>query len=267
MKAKVYTINGEWKEIELPPHFEEEVRPDLIRRAVIAIWTHRFQPKGVRPKAGRDYTAEYIGRRDDPRCAMTRGLNRLPRTKHIDNDPVRGFVANVPQAVGGPVAHPPKVEKKIYEKINKKERRKAIRSAIAATAVKELILERHKIPEDIELPIIIDKEYEKISKTKEVRELLKKLRIWEDIEYAMSKKRVRAGKGKRRGRKYKRKKSILFVVSGKCPLIKAVKNLEGVDVVSVDKLNAEVLAPGGQPGRLTVWTEGAIEKLYNLFTG
>jgi large subunit ribosomal protein L4e len=264
MKGVLYLKDGSKSEIDLPPHFEENIRPDVIKRAFWAIMSHKYQPKGTKEDAGRDYTAEYYGRTRHKYCAMAYGLTRLPRDK-IPKVGYVGRVRNVPQAVGGPVAHPPRPEKVLYEKINKKERILAIRSAIAATANRELVLSRHCLPEDIDMPLVIDDEFENISKTKEFVELLKKLNVYSDIEYAMSKKRTRAGKGKRRGRRYKRKKSILIVVSKPCPLIKAARNLEGVDIVPVEKLNVELLAPGAQPGRFTLWTKGAIEKLYNLF--
>jgi large subunit ribosomal protein L4e len=70
---------------------------------------------------------------------------------------------------------------------------------------------------------------------------------------------VRAGRGKMRGRRYKQRKSVLIVTS-ETPLRAAV-NLAGVDAVAVGQLNAELLAPGTQAGRLTVWTAGALKKL------
>ena len=39
----------------------------------------------------------------------------------------------------------------------------------------------------------------------------------------------------------------------------AAKNIPGVDVVEVKSLNAELLAPGAKPGRLTLWSSAAIE--------
>jgi len=53
----------------------------------------------------------------------------------------------------------------------------------------------------------------------------------------------------------------LLVVSNKGGLNKAARNVPGVDVVGVKDLCAEDLAPGGDPGRLTVWTKSAIEDL------
>ncbi|HDJ96454.1 MAG TPA: 50S ribosomal protein L4, partial [Candidatus Aenigmarchaeota archaeon] len=81
--------------------------------------------------------------------------------------------------------------------------------------------------------------------------------------------KVRAGKGKRRGRKYKRKKGPLIVVANDNGIFKAAKNLTGVDVCLVNNLNAELLAPGAMPGRLTIFSKAAIEKLEkeNLFGG
>jgi len=71
---------------------------------------------------------------------------------------------------------------------------------------------------------------------------------------------VRAGRGKSRGRPYQRRIGPLVVVSNDCPLLK-VQNLPGVDIVRVDQLSADILAPGADVGRLTIFTEAAIERL------
>ena len=76
---------------------------------------------------------------------------------------------------------------------------------------------------------------------------------------------VRAGKGKRRGRKMKQAVGPLIVVVDGKSLVNAASNLPGVDVTTVSNLNTEMLAPGTHPGRLTVWTNGAIEKLNTLY--
>ena len=83
----------------------------------------------------------------------------------------------------------------------------------------------------------------------------------------VSEKKVRAGKGKSRGRKYKKKNGPLIVVSKKDKLSRAAVNILGIDVVDVKSLNAELLAPGAKAGRLTLWTKGAIHILEkdNLF--
>jgi len=59
---------------------------------------------------------------------------------------------------------------------------------------------------------------------------------------------------------------VLVVVSrADAPLASAVRNFPGVDVVAVENLSMLVLAPGGVPGRLTLWTVPAVEKLRGLF--
>jgi len=62
-----------------------------------------------------------------------------------------------------------------------------------------------------------------------------------------------------RGRRYKQRKSLLIVTAEK-PL-RAARNLAGVDVVTLEQLNTELLAPGTHPGRLTVYTESAISRI------
>jgi large subunit ribosomal protein L4e len=169
----------------------------------------------------------------------------------------------VPQAVGGRRAHPPKPQKILTEKINNKERRKAIMSAIAATTNPELVAGRgHKF--DVKLPLVVEDALESLTKTSEVREFLQNINLWDDVLRAKNR-TIRAGKGKRRGRKYKRRKSLLIVASEDKGIVRAACNLPGVEVVSVKDLNAEVLAPGAQAGRLTVWSKSAISKLAEVF--
>jgi large subunit ribosomal protein L4e len=245
--AKVLSLKGEVvEEIELPPVFEEEFRPDIIKRAVLAIQSHRRQPYGKNPVAGMDYAWENWG--------PGHGYARVPRMKGGSR------AVAVPQAVGGRKAHPPKVEKKWSEKINKKERRKALKSAIAATANPELVRERNHVFEG-ELPKIVVDELESIKKTKEVVEVFKAIGVYADVERAKARKRQRAGKGKMRGRRYVAKKSVLLVVGKDDGIVKSAKNLPGVDVVLVKDLNVELLAPGCKAGRLTVWTKSAVEYL------
>uniref|UniRef100_A0A7J2TGD3 Large ribosomal subunit protein uL4 n=1 Tax=Archaeoglobus fulgidus TaxID=2234 RepID=A0A7J2TGD3_ARCFL len=247
MKAKVLSLKGEvLEEIELPAVFEEEYRPDIIRKAVHAIQSHRRQPYGPNPLSGIDYAWENWG--------PGYGYARVPRWKLG----LRAVV--VPQAVGGREAHPPKVQKKWREKINKKEMKKALRSAIAATAVAEIVRSRNHVFEG-ELPKVVVDEFEAISKTKEAVSVFKAIGVYEDIERAKERKRQRAGIGKMRGRRYVAKKSVLVVVNEDRGVFKAVKGLPGVEVVKVRNLNVELLAPGGHAGRLVVWSRSALKAL------
>ncbi|HDN81786.1 MAG: 50S ribosomal protein L4 [Methanomicrobia archaeon] len=254
-QINVYSLDGEIIEkIEVPRVFNTEKREDLIKRAVLAGITHRIQPYGTYVEAGKRTSAESPGK--------NRGISRVPRMK---SGPRR--VAFVTSAVGGRKAFPPKVEKKYKEKINKKERRFAIASAIAFTSDKDVVLARgHKIDNVKELPLVVEDEFEKIKKTSETREIFKKLGIWDDILRA-KKKKIRAGKGKMRGRKYKRKKGPLIVVSKNLGIFYGARNHPGVDVVQVRNLGAEYLAPGTEPGRLVIWTKSAFKELDSLFGG
>lgn len=253
--VKVLDLEGNpVREIELPDHFLTPVRIDIIRRAYLSAFTGRLQPKGTDPMAGKRTSAESFG--------VGLGLARVPRVKgHLW--PRAAFA---PMCVKGRRAHPPKVEKRIRERINKKERKLAIRAAIAATAIPDLIRMRgHRIDEVIQIPPVVVPEFEQLQFTSEVKRVLRRLGLWKDIERAKERTRIRAGKGKRRGRRYKTPKSILVVVGERCPVIRALRNLPGVDVVTVNNLNMLVLAPGGQPGRLTLWTENALNRLRQLF--
>jgi len=265
--ATVLDINGKKTEsVDLPIHFSEKYRPDLIRRAVLAIQSHRIQPHGTYKLAGMEHRVELSKRRKEFRSTYGRGQSRTPRKVMArQGGYFRWMGAFAPNTVGGRVAHTALAIKKFFEKINNKERRKAIRSAIAATAIKEIVLSRgHKVEKVEELPIIASDDLENMKKTKDIESFLKKINLEEELERTKEKK-VRAGKGKRRGRKYKSKVGPLFVVSKKCELLKSARNIAGADVVQVKDLNAELLAPGTHPGRLVIWTKSAIEKLRNMF--
>ncbi len=262
-KVEVFSLEGKkLRDMELPAVFASEVDLGLIKRAVIAAQTGRIQPKGPSTRAGRDMTAQYIGARGKP--AMYRTINvehaRLPRLRNR-RYLLQGLVAGVPHAVGGPRVHRLNKDRIIVERINDKERRKAIGSAIAATAKNELVKARGHRFGALALPMVVEAKFEELTKCSEVAKVLGALKLYVDVEKAKGKKKVRAGKGKTRGRKYKRAKSILIVTGKHAKVYKAARNLEGVDVCEVRNLNAELLAPGTVPGRLTLWTEGALQSL------
>ncbi|MCK9297722.1 50S ribosomal protein L4 [Methanoculleus sp. YWC-01] len=245
MKAQVRTLTGEIAhEIDLPEIFNEEYRPDLIKRAVLALQSTRFQPHGTNPYAGMRTSAESWG--------SGRGVAQVPRLKNGSR------VARVPQATGGRAAHPPKVEKILVKEINRKEKQKALRSAVAASTYQDLVQERGHLFEG-DLPLVFEDRFEEITRTGDVISALSALGVYADVERAKDSKKVRAGRGTMRGRRYKQRKSVL-IVTGNEPL-RAARNLAGVDAVTVSQLNTELLAPGTQAGRLTVWTESAIRRL------
>ncbi|MBI4210123.1 MAG: 50S ribosomal protein L4 [Candidatus Diapherotrites archaeon] len=264
MKAQVISIEGKKvSEIELPRQFSADINEGLIRRAVLAIQSARVQPHYPTPHSGRYNTALYVGARGKP--TMHRTINvghaRKPRLKNR-RGLLAGQVAGIPGVVGGPKAHPPKLNKVWAEKINEKEKRTATASAISATADAKLVKKRgHLFSDSIHFPIVVEAKFEELDRTKRVADAFRAIGVIADVEKARAKKTIRAGKGKKRGRAYKRRKSVLVVAANTAKINMGARNLEGVDVIAAKSLNANVLAPGALPGRLTIWTEGAIKEL------
>lgn len=248
MKVNVYSLNGKViKKISLPSSFNEEFRIDLIRKVVKAIQANRRQKYGASLLGGKRHSTDTAGK--------GRGVSRIQRLK---DGTMRG--AFIPGTVGGRRAHPPKAEKNFAQKINKKENAKGRRSALSSIGNKELVKKRgHKFNEKLTLPIIIEDKFKDVEKTKDVIATFEKLGVYQDILRAENGKKIKAGKGKMRNRRYKIPKSILIVVDEKCKLQNSAKNLVGVDVVYAKNLNAEFLAPGGDPGRLTLFNESALK--------
>ncbi|MEM7816371.1 MAG: 50S ribosomal protein L4, partial [Candidatus Aenigmatarchaeota archaeon] len=250
-KIKIYDINGNVKEeIELPEFMKFDYRPDVIKKIITFQQSSKRQPYGADPLAGKRTSAHYHGRRRRERWSMMgRGMSRMARI-HGKVGYLLWTARFVPQARKGRRAHPPKSEKIWAKKINKKELLIAIKSALAAMRNIELLkLRGHKIDENFsyDVPIIFEDSIENLKKTKEVVELIKKIGLEKEIERCKEVKE-RSGKGKSRGRRYKKKKGILFIVSCDCNLIKASRKIAGVDVVKVDDIkdNVELLAPGSR---------------------
>jgi len=244
MQATVHDLDGEAAdEVDLPDAFETAYRPDLVKRAVLTAQANRKQDYGTDEYAGLRTPAESFG--------SGRGMAHVPREN--------GMARRVPQTVGGRAAHPPKAEKDQSLDLNTKERKLAVRSAIAATADADLVRERgHEFDDGLDLPLVVADAFEDLVKTQAVVEVLESLGVHADVERADDT-TVRAGRGTTRGRTYKRPTSILFVTSGEPS--RAARNLAGVDVTTGREVNAEDLAPGAHPGRLTVWTESALEEV------
>ena len=241
-------LNGATREtISLPVEFSSPLRFDLIVRAVNASRAGRRQPHGTSPTAGLRHSVQWSGK--------GKGVSRTPRLMGSMTG------AQAPNTVSGRPAHPPRIETIWAKKINTKERRMAFAAALAATREPKLAAARgHEIPEGLHLPVVLATPSEEITTSAEARELLARLKLWSDVERAQDGIHLRAGRGRRRGRPRKFPRSLLFVTSapGKA---RGFRNLPGVDVVSVGRLGTEDLAPGGTPGRLTLFSHAALEAL------
>jgi len=266
MKLPVYNLEGKHSgEVEAGEIFSMPVRLDLITRCFLAEQAALRHPYGTDPLAGQRTSAHYHGERGYRYGMMNK---EMARGKRIHNQGYLNMTARfMPHAIKGRMAHPPKAEKIWYQKVNKKERLLAIFSALSAISNKSLISSRgHKTANLTTFPIIIDDKLEELKNTKRLKTLLFSLGLEAELERSQEKK-IRAGKGKTRGRKYRKKTGPLIVAKQDKGISKAVNNLPGFDFSLPNKLSVSLLAPGGQPGRLTIITKSAMEELIKLKMG
>ena len=264
MKTNIFDNQGNVRgEVELPKVFSTNYRPDLIKRAVLAIQSHNRQPYGVDPLAGKRTSAHYHGMRHSRYTMMNREMARIHRI-HGGPPGLQLTARIVPQARKGREAHPPIIQRDFWQKINYKERILAIKSAIAATALKDLVTKRGHLINNITLPIVVDDSFQELKKAKQVKQTLEKMGLKEELE-RLDKKKIRAGRGKMRGRKYRKRKGPLIVVADDKGIMRAAKNIDGIDCCVINKINAELLAPGTNAGRLTLYTESAIKRLGEIY--
>jgi len=258
MQVSVFDVKGiEKGKIEVPKKLLAPKRKDIIKKAFLAEQSETRQPYGADPEAGQRSSAYYHGRRSKRNSMMNREMARVPR---IINMGFLNFRArNVPQAVKGRKAHPPKAEKIWTQKINKKEWTSALFSAMSFTFDKNAVsLRGHDISSLKSYPLVLDDSFQEMKKTKDVIDVLNVLGFEKEIARC-SEKKIRATKGKMRGRKYKEKRGPLIIVNEDRGLGKASRNIPGVDFRTAGKLDLMSLAPGAHPGRLVIWTKSALE--------
>ena len=151
-------------------------------------------------------------------------------------------------------------------------RRFATASALAASAVPPLLLARgHQISSVPEVPLVVDSaafDGAAYAKTAAALTLLKAVGAGPDLEKVKGSKKLRAGKGKLRGRRHRQRRGPLVIydpeVDGK-ELVKGFRNVPGVETSSVYSLNLLQLAPGGHLGRFVIWTSAAFKALDTVY--
>lgn len=250
-QVRVYSVEGEpVRVVELPAVFRSEVRRDLIRRAVTAFHANRRQPYGPNSRSGMKHSVRWSGK--------GHGVSRVPRLR----DGSTG--AQAPGTVGGRRAHPPRPDTVWAKKVNAQERGMARNAALAALRDPSLVSSRgHRFQDGLSLPVVLEDAIETLAPeegaTREGFAILERLGLDEDVLRAKAGRHVRAGRGKLRGRRLRQPRSLLVVVKEPSKVRRLFGNLPGVEVVTPAGLNAEVLAPGGDPGRLALFSEGALE--------
>ncbi|MDO8623000.1 MAG: 50S ribosomal protein L4 [archaeon] len=259
MKTNILNINGEkGKEISVPSFFSQPVREDLIFKVLES--KKIKQPHSPAPEAGKRHSASgiIIHRRKVWKTGYGIGMSRVPRKVMSRRGTRFNWIgAEVAGTVGGRRAHPPRVNSMLTRnKINKKEMKIALISALSASANEREIQKKYETlrNEKIKnLPLIVESKITSL-KTKEMINSLKKI-LGNVFDVALQKKSVRSGKGKMRGRKYKRTAGLLIVTGEKEEM-----KVSGVDVRRAKNLSVTDLASGG-PGRIVVYTEQAVKDL------
>lgn len=260
--VSVYSAEGASavKQAPLPGVFTAPIRPDVINFVHTQMNKNRRQAYAVdAERAGMQTAAASWG--------TGRAVSRIPRVPGGGTHRAgQGAFGNMCR--GGRMYNPTRVWRRWHRKISLGQKRYAVASAVAATGVTPLVMARgHRVSEVPELPLVLDNEsLNQISKTKKAYELLESFGLSEDVDKAKESKTIRRGKGKLRNRRYTSRLGPMVVHGDRsAPLVKALRNLPGVDVCYVDDLNLLRLAPGGHMGRLVLWTEDAFSKLDRLF--
>ncbi|MCJ1269739.1 hypothetical protein MMC22_009632 [Lobaria immixta] len=247
----------------LPAVFKSPIRPDIVQTVHSGMAKNKRQPYAVSEKAGHQTSAESWG--------TGRAVARIPRVSGGGTHRA-GQAAFGNQCRSGRMFAPTKVWRKWHQKINLGQKRFATTSALAASSVPALLLARgHQISSVPEVPLVIaSKAFDSaaIAKTSAALSLLKAVGAGPDVDKVAKSRKLRAGKGKLRGRRHRQRRGPLIVYSpdedGR-ELVRAFRNIPGVETSSVYALNLLQLAPGGHLGRFIVWTSAAFAALDTIY--
>jgi large subunit ribosomal protein L4e len=243
-------------EVQLPSVFTAPIRSDIVHFVHYNLNKNRRQPYAVYKEAGMMYNAESWG--------TGRAVARVPRVggsgTHRSG---QGAFAN--QCRGGRMFNPNVIWRRWHRKVNLTQRRHAVASAVAATAIPGLVLARgHRVNQVPELPLVVDKL--NVEKTSSLIKLLNRFGLADELVKVKSHRKIRVGQGKYRNRRYVMRKGPLIVYDSDNHLLaQSARNIPGVDICHVERLNILQLAPGGHLGRLVIWTQKAFESLNKIF--
>merc|ERR1712244_153662 len=232
-------------------------RPDIVSFIHHGIAKNKRQPYCVSEPAGHQTSAESWG--------TGRAVARIPRVRgggtHRSGQAAFGNMCR-----GGRMFAPTKTWRKWHRRINVNQKRYAICSAIAATGIPAIVMSKgHRIENTPEVPLVLSDKIEAIKKTKEAVQLLKRLKAYTDIEKVKSSRRFRAGKGKMRNRRRIQRRGPMIIYNQDNGICQAFRNIPGITLLNVSRLNLLKIAPGGHVGRFCIWTESAFKKLDNLY--
>ncbi|KAG8229028.1 hypothetical protein J437_LFUL007583 [Ladona fulva] len=243
--------------VALPVVFKAPIRPDVVNFVHQNMAKNHRQPYAVNKDAGHQTSAESWG--------TGRAVARIPRVRgggtHRSGQGAFGNMCR-----GGRMFAPTKTWRRWHRKININQRRYAMVSAIAASGVPALVMSKGHMIQDVpEFPLVVSDKIQEYTKTKQATIFLRRIKAWNDIEKVYKSRRFRAGKGKMRNRRRIQRKGPLIVYHKNQGLVRAFRNIPGVDMIPVNKLNLLKLAPGGHVGRFVIWTQGAFAKLDKIY--
>lgn len=243
--------------VKTPAVFSAPLRPDIIRFIHTNMAKNKRQAQGVKFEAGYDTAAISWG--------TGRAVARIPRVPgggtHRSGQGAFGNMCR-----GGGMFAPLKTWRKWHHKCNTTQKRHAVASAIAATALPALVMARgHKIDEVPELPLVVSDDVQKFAKTKQALKLLTSLGAQAELDHVTDSKKLRRGIGKIRNRRYTMRKGPLVIYAEDEGITKSFRNIPGVQLCNVERMNLLTLAPGGTFGRFVVYTEGAMKKMNHIF--
>ncbi|KAE9590942.1 hypothetical protein Lal_00023484 [Lupinus albus] len=244
--------------VALPDVMKASIRPDIVNFVHSNISRNSRQPYAVSRSAGHQTSAESWG--------TGRAVSRIPRVSGGGTHRA-GQAAFGNMCRGGRMFAPTRIWRRWHRKVNINQKRYAIVSAIAASAIPSLVQARgHKIETVPELPLVVSDTVEGVEKSKEAIKVLKEIGAFSDAEKAKDSRGIRPGKGKMRNRRYISRKGPLIVYGTEgAKAVKAFRNIPGVELANVERLNLLKLAPGGHLGRFVVWTKSAFEKLDSIY--
>merc|ERR1711966_364028 len=116
-----------------------------------------------------------------------------------------------------------------------------------------------------EVPLVVEDALESATKTSAAKDVLAALGALDDVTKAADSKKIRAGKGKARGRRYVLRRGPLIIYKNNDGVEQAFRNLPGVELCCVDRLNLLQLAPGGHMGRFCIWSQSALDALGDIY--
>jgi large subunit ribosomal protein L4e len=251
------TVQNTKDQVVLPAVFLAPIRPDVVNFVHTNMNKNNRQAHGVDERTGMQHSAESWG--------TGRAVARIPRVSGGGSSAAgQGAFGNMCR--GGRMFGNLKTWRKWHRKINVNQRRFATASALAASAIPSLVQARgHRIENVAEIPLVLDNSVESLQRTKQAVDVLKQCGAYADVEKVRQSKKLRRGVGKSRNRRHVMRKGPLVIYENDNGITRAFRNLPGVELCQVSRLNLLQLAPGGHLGRFCIWTQGAFTALNNIF--